>query len=61
MNWQRTIFICVILIIAAMAWIGRYEIVAGHEYAYRLDKWTGGISFIHSGNYWNVEKISNKN
>lgn len=56
MEWKKLALICLVLIAVMMAWIWRYEIVSANQYAYRLDRWTGNIEFIHNAGYWDLEK-----
>ena len=53
MNWQRASLIIAVLIVALIAWLGRYDIIGvppGGEgsigTAYRLDRWTGEVVFL---------------
>jgi hypothetical protein len=53
MDWQRVALNVAVLVVALVAWLGRYEIIgvpaggAGtHGVVYRLDRWTGEVVFI---------------
>jgi len=56
MNWHKMVFGFCFLAAFLASWLGRYEIIGVSTgegrfgVAYRLDRWTGGVVWLHSGN-----------
>ena len=58
MSWPKSVLVAVILILAIIAWMGRYQITNGGEHnVYRLDRWTGELSYISYANINVVNQI----
>jgi len=44
------LFLLGLLVLLLIAWMGRYEISPGsHGLAYKLDRWTGQITYLQQG------------
>lgn len=62
MNWKTTVLLIVGALCVLVVFLGRYQLVgvpAGgegvHGIAYRLDRWTGEVTFISGPNAGRVE------
>jgi hypothetical protein len=62
MDWKNTVLLVVGALCVLVTFLGRYELVgvpAGgegiHGIAYRLDRWTGEVTFISGPNAGRVE------
>jgi hypothetical protein len=55
--WQRIFIVAAVLFFFLIAWLGRYTIIGIspggegiHGIAYRLDRWTGEVVWMHAPN-----------
>lgn len=62
MDWKITVLLVAAALFLLVAFLGRYELVgvsAGgegiHGIAYRLDRWTGDVTFMAGGEGGRVE------
>lgn len=52
MKPASAILIIGVLLVSAVIWLGRYEVVpVGTAYAYRLDRWSGEVRFYDTENW----------
>ncbi len=66
MSWQKIVLGIVVLIVAVVTWMGRYDIIGGGAngdtpvgVAYRLDRWTGNVILIVNDSSIDVKKVEN--